>query len=366
MGTAAAMAMTLGVEEEYLLLDAVGVPAARSTAVLSAAGRQPRKRAAELQHELLEVQVEVATPVCTELGEVEEQLAGLRTVLARAARAHDCRLAPIGAAPLAPGDDRVVVTDKPRYQDMLRQAPALVEEQLINGMHVHVGVPDRGAGVQVLAGVRAWLPVVLALSANSPWWRGRDSGFASFRAVHFARWPVEGPTPVFASAEDYESRAETLLATGAIRDRGQLYWHARLSEHVPTVEVRVADVQLEPESAVVLAGIIRALAATALASAPPAPAGQVPVEVLRAATWAAARHGLDADLVDPFSCRARPAADVVPRLLDHVRAALDEAGDSERVEPHVARLLAGGNGATRQRVALREKGLDGLLDLVTL
>src|SRR3954453_5596670 len=292
-GYSGPVTMTLGVEEEYLLLDADGVPAARSTPVLAAAGRQPRVRGAELQHELLEVQVEVATPVCSELAEVEDQLEALRSALARAAQAHDCRLAPTGAAPVEPDDEHVPVTDKPRYQDMLRRAPALVEEQLINGMHVHVGVPDRGEGVSMLAGLRAWLPVVLALSANSPFWRGRDSGFASFRAVHFARWPAEGPTPVFASAQDYEARVEALLATGSVRDRGQLYWHARLSEHVPTVEIRVADVQLEPESAVVLAGVIRALVVTALASA--APADQVPVEVLRAATWAAARHGLDGD-----------------------------------------------------------------------
>jgi carboxylate-amine ligase len=356
---------TLGVEEEYLLLDAAGLPVARSAAVLTTAGRAPRSGDAELQHELLEVQAEVATSVCTELGEVEEQLLDLRATLARAARVHDCRLAPIGAAPLHPNDDEVVVTDKPRYRDMLLQAPALVEEQFINGMHVHVGVPDRGAGVRVLAGLRAWLPVVLALSANSPFWRGRDSGFASFRAVHFARWPAEGPTPVFASAADYEARAEALLATGAVRDRAQLYWHARLSEHVPTVEIRVADVQLEPESAVVLAGVIRALVVTALASPPPAPADQVPVEVLRAATWAAARHGLDGDLVDPLSGVARPAKDVVAVLLDHVRRGLDDAGDRDRVETHVAQLLAGGNGATRQRSALRENGIEGLLELVT-
>ena len=111
----------------------------------------------------------------------------------------------------------------------------------------------------MLAAVRPWLPVLLALSANSPFWRGRDSGFASFRAVHFARWPVEGAPPVFASVEDYERRADDLLTTGAIADRGQLYWHARLSEHEPTVEVRVADVQLDAADAVVLAGLVRAI-----------------------------------------------------------------------------------------------------------
>jgi carboxylate-amine ligase len=355
--------MTLGVEEEYLLLDADGVPTARSSQVLATAGRSPRVGAADLQHELLEVQVEVATPVCRELAEVEEHLNGLRAALARAAVACGSRLAPVAAAPIEPGDGQVRVTDKPRYQDMLRQAPALVEEQLINGMHVHVGVPDRATGVRVVAGVREWLPVVLALSANSPLWRGRDSGFASFRAVHFARWPVEGPAPVFASAQEYEARVEALLATGAVRDRGQLYWHARLSEHVSTVEIRIADVQLGTASAVTLAGLVRGLALTAVGG--PGPAEQIPVEVLRAATWVAARYGLDDDLVDPRTGRSRPAAEVVEALLDHVGAALAATGDRDLVEERVAQVLSGGNGATRQRAALREQGVDGLLELIT-
>jgi carboxylate-amine ligase len=260
----------------------------------------------------------------------------------------------------------VPVTDKPRYRDMLRQAAVLVEEQLINGMHVHVGVPDRRAGVRVMAGVRPWLPVVLALSANSPMWRGRDSGFASFRAVHWGRWPVEGPTPVFASAEDYEDRVEALLGTGAVRDRGQLYWHARLSEHAPTVEIRIADVQLEVWSAVLVAGLVRGLALTALRTPHvPAPADQVPVELLRAATWAAARYGLGSGLVDPRSGRQEPAADVVSALLDHVRPALAELGDRELVEERTTRVLTEGNGATRQRRVFADAGFEAFLDLLT-
>jgi carboxylate-amine ligase len=357
----------LGVEEEYLLIDGEGLPAPRSSAVLAAAQRRPaggRPADGGLQHELLEVQVEVATPVCRELSEVEEHLTGLRTSLSGAARRAGCRLAAVATAPLAPADGEVQVTDTPRYQDMRRRAPGLVEEQLINGMHVHVEVPDRGAGVRMLAGIRTWLPVVLALSANSPLWRGRDTGFASWRAVHFARWPVEGPPPVFDSADDYEARVEALLATGALRDRGQLYWHARLSEHLPTVETRVADVQLDVRSAVLLAGLVRGLAVTALRG-PAVPAReQVPVELLRAATWTAARNGLDGDLVDPRSGRARPAADVVRGLVDHTRPALVELGDADLVEDGVRRVLARGTGAARQRAVLQDGGMPALLRFV--
>src|SRR3954452_19547670 len=352
---------TLGVEEEYLLVDGEGLPVARSAQVLARA-RGNGLDDADLQHELLEVQVEVATPVCSELAEAGEHLTSLRSGLAAAAAATGCRLAPVGAAPLTADDAAAApVTDKPRYRSMLEQAPALVEEQLINGMHVHVGVPDRGAGLAVLAAVRPWLPVLLALSANSPFWRGRDSGFASFRAVPFARWPVEGAPPVFASVDDYERRVENLLATGAIVDRGQLYWHARLSEHAPTVEVRVADVQLDTGSAVVVAGLVRALAHAVLSGNPPDGGPAMPAELLRAATWVAARHGLDTELVDPRSRTTRPAVDVVRSLVHEVENALRELDDVDAVRDGVEQVLRDGNGAARQRTALHEHGLPGVL-----
>jgi carboxylate-amine ligase len=354
---------TLGVEEEYLLLDGEGLPSARSREVLARAADETRGDA-DLQHELLAVQVEVATPVCRELAEVRDHLTRLRHGLARAALAVGCRLAPVATAPLAMDED-VPVTDKPRYRTMLEQAPALVEEQLINGMHVHVGVPDRAAGLAVLAAVRPWLPVLLALSANSPFWHGRDSGFASFRAVHFARWPVEGAPPVFTSVDDYERRVEDLLTTGALVDRGQLYWHARLSEHAPTVEVRVADVQLDADNAVVVAGLVRALGHAVLTGNPPDGGPTMPVELLRAATWVAARHGLAAELVDPRSRTTRPAEDVVRGLVGEVEKALRELGDLDAVRDGVEHVLRDGNGAARQRAALQEHGLPGVLHLIT-
>jgi carboxylate-amine ligase len=179
------------------------------------------------------------------------------------------------------------------------------------------------------------MPLILAISANSPVWQGRDSGFASWRGIHFARWPVEGPPPAFADLEDHERRVEALLGTGAVMDRGQLYWHVRLSERYPTVEIRVADVQLDVESAVVLAGVIRALVVTALAEHRAdgmLPVSQaVPLEVLRAATWRAARDGLAGHLVDLRGGGVLPAAQAIEGLLEYVDDALAAAGDQEVV-----------------------------------
>ncbi|MGK5533119.1 carboxylate-amine ligase, partial [Streptomyces sp. URMC 129] len=276
--------ITVGVEEEYLLLDPVrGVPVARSARVRALAP------AGAVGAELLQSQVEVATPVCADLASVAAHLARLRRVVAAAAAAAGCRAAVTGSVPFAGGaGDAVPVTDEPRYRALALDTPRVIHEHAINGMHVHVAVPGRAAGVDALNRVRPWLPVLVALGANSPFAQGRDTEFASWRTVVFGRWPVSGPPPVFAGAEDYERRVAALLGSGVVRGRNQLYWQARLSDRYPTVEVRAVDVQLRLAEAVMFAGLARALVATALREGVAgAPVPRVPQELLAAVGWGA-------------------------------------------------------------------------------
>jgi carboxylate-amine ligase len=363
--------VTLGVEEEYLLLDpASGLPVPMSRQVRVAAQLAPTTSTeTEITPELLQAQVEVATPICADLDEVAEHLTRLRGVVSTAAGSTGCRAAACGAA-VVRGTQPVPVTGKARYLVMSGDAAQLVDEQLINGMHVHVGIPDRDSAVGALNQIRPWLPVLVALGANSPLWDGRDTGFSSWRTVIFGRWPVSGCPPEFADAADYGRRTQALVDSEAIRDLGQLYWSARLSENFPTIEVRALDVQLRVEDAVTLAGIIRALVVRGLAdhehvrkngidhkrrSAEP--------ELLASATWQAARHGLEGRLVDPTTGRAQSAEQVIASLLDHLTPALEESGDLERVTQGVQRLIRDGNGAHRQRSAFQSSGLTAALDL---
>jgi carboxylate-amine ligase len=356
---------TLGVEEEYLLLDErTGLPAPRVAQVRAAADQEPVLGRGEVDSELLQAQVEVATPVCTGLAEVTAHLARFRQALAVTARRAGCRLASTGAAPLSAGP-AVPVTQERRYREMRVDAARLVDEQLIGGMHIHVAVPDRSAGAAALGRLRPWLPVLVALGANSPYWEGRDTGFASWRTVVFGRWPVSGPPPFVADAAHYEERVTALLATGVIPDRHQLYWHARLSEDYPTLEIRAPDVQLDVDSAVTLAGLARALVLTALregrrGARPLDP----PASILQAAGWHAARHGVNADLVDPRHGMPAAAAEVVGALLDRLTPTLNDLGDLARVTDGVRRLLDGGTGAARQRAALADGGTEALLNLI--
>jgi glutamate---cysteine ligase / carboxylate-amine ligase len=355
--------VTVGVEEEYLLLDAEsGYPVSRWEEVRAAAVLRPAVRSGEVERELLQAQVEVATPICGCLDELGGHLRRLRDALHTSAIEVGCRLVACGAAPfLGP----VPVTEDPRYLAMLEDAPQLVDEQVINGMHVHVAVPGRDRAVAALNRVRPWLPVLVAIASNSPIWDGSDTGFASWRTLVFGRWPVSGPPPAFRDAADYERRTAALLATGTIRDRRQIYWQARLSERYPTLEIRAGDVQLLPEDAVTIAGIVRGLVTTALADeAAGEPLIDTPAELLGAANWRSARHGLDDELVSPVDGRLRPAAEVVAALMDRIAPALDMVGDLPRVTAGVRRLLREGTGAQRQRRAMAAGGIPALLDLL--
>ncbi|MDI5963326.1 glutamate--cysteine ligase [Streptomyces sp. SL13] len=355
--------VTVGVEEEYLLLDAdTGSPVSRGAHVRGLPALAPMVRCGEVDAELLQAQLEVATPVCGALAEVDAHLRRLRAALGEAVAGAGCRIAASGTAPRL-GQSHV--TAEPRYLAMWADAPQLVVEQLINGMHVHVAVPDPDSAVAALNRLRPWLPVLVAMAANSPFWDGRDTGFASWRTVVFGRWPVSGPPPVFAGARDYAERTGRLLATGVIRDLGQIYWQARLSQRYPTLEVRALDVQLCPREAVTFAGLVRALVVAALTDARAGvPGADVPGELLTAANWRAARHGLGGTLVSPLDGTLRPAAEVVIALVDHVTPALKTTGDLDRVTEGVDRLLREGTGAHQQRAAFAAGGRAGLLDLL--
>ncbi|MGW5849107.1 carboxylate-amine ligase [Streptomyces sp. NPDC055254] len=357
--------ITVGVEEEYLLVDPVtGEPTPLVEDVRRTAGLGPFAEGAEVQDELLQAQIEVATPVCSTLEEVGGHLLRLRHALASAAEANGCRIAATGAAPLR-GTSPVPVTPTLRYLRMEGEARQLVDEQLICGMHVHAGVPDRETGVAVLNRINGWLPTLLAMSANSPLWDARDTGFASWRTIVFGRWPVSGPPPHFDGLADYERRLEGLVASGVIADRGQVYWQARLSERYPTIEVRCLDVQLRADDAVMFAGIVRALVATAIAEEKAGlPLSAPPPELVQAGNWHAARHGLNGTLVDILG-RPHSSGDVLYALLRHLTPALEDAGDLRGVSALVHRLLQVGTPADRQRRALSEGGLPGLIELIT-
>ena len=239
---------------------------------------------------------------------------------------------------------------KPRYAAMVEHFALTTAEQLTCGAHVHVEVASDEEGVAVLDRIRVWLPVLLAVSANSPSWQGRDSGYASYRYQAWGRFPSAGPSPIFSSAGAYRDLVDRVVASGVLLDHAMIYFDARLSQRYPTVEVRVADVCLRVGDTVLLAALVRGLVDTAAANwRRHAPAPQVATELIRMASWRASRSGLSDTLVDPLTSRPRRAADVVATLVEHVRPALRRSGDLVRVEEAWADLRGRGSGAVEQR-----------------
>lgn len=355
---------TLGLEEEYLLLEPrSGLPADRAPEVQDLLEASPEIARDEIQRELLSCQIETATPVCDTLTQAEESLLNFRRKFAEAAR----RTGSIGAATgTAPWIRQAYpeLTDKQRYEDLKATAPGIVGDQFVNGLHVHVGIPDQERGVQALNRIRPWIPLLTAVSVNSPYWLGRDSGFGSWRVIHYRRWAVQGVAPYFADAADYERRISRLGASGAILDRGVLTWVARLSDHYPTLELRACDVQLEAQDSVLLGALTRALVVTALGDAEADAPPLIPdPELLDAALWQGARDGLAHHLVDLATAEPVPAGQHLAGFLEYVGPALEAEGDTEWVRAGLAHLAARGTGAQRQREAMGDGGMQALLAL---
>ena len=353
-GTArAAGGITLGVEEEFVLLDpAAGTAALAGPDLVRMLGGEPG-----VQQELMRFQVETATPVCTSLDDLGRELARLRRLTADAAASLGCRLVASGIAPYrTPG--LAAMTDQPRYRKLARRyGPLAVQAGSTCGCHVHVGVPSRDLGVQVLARLRPWLATLLAITVNSPIAGGRDTAWASSRYLAWSRWPTAVPPAVWPDAAAYDAAVRGLIGRGAAVDERGIYLLARLSPRYPTVEVRVADACLDAGTAVLLAGLTRALVATALAEArqgTPVPA--VPTRWVNAALAAAARRGLAGPGVDPFTGQAADARSLRSRLLDHVYPALSDLGDAQIITGLLHRLDDRGTGADRQRALFASAG----------
>lgn len=346
-------------EEELAVVDAAHLgPLDRAEAVLQRLGDDFRPWA---DRELKACQIETMSPVCENLDELDRSLRSLRRELSRAGDGLGCRILAAGTHPTGSGGEQQL-TESSTYLQLEDDYRRLTDEQLLFGCHIHVGIEDRDLRIAVLDRVRPWLSVLLALSANSPYWEGADSGYASYRYLVFSRWPTFGTPEPLGDWNGYQRLLTDVVEAGPVDGPSRLYWTLRPSGRYPTLEFRICDVSRTVEEAVVLAGVARALAMRAMDDdrawrAAPVVRG----EVLRSAEWQAARYGLTGDLVDPVTLSPAPAADVVGRLLTHIGPALERAGDADRVIAGVSALLSSGNGAEQQRRSHQAGGMRRVL-----
>jgi len=325
-------------------------PDSRRVAAVSDRASAANERGEEVGQELFRHQIETSTEPLEDAGELTDALCAGRRAVAEAAAAAGARAVAVATPPLGPRTEEY--TRKPRYLRFEDEFGQIAREAHVCAMHVHVGIADEDEGVRAIDGIRPWLPFLLALSANSPYWRGRDSGHASWRSQVWGRWASAGPREPFGDAATYHRVAEQTMAWGGAIDPAMLYFDARLSESFPTVEVRVADVCLEIDDAVLVAVLARGL----VASCAEQPAESWRGDLLRVSTWRAARYGLGADLVHPVTGALASPREVFDSLVEATGDHLDQAGDRERARELFERVLARGTGAVRQRRRFEETG----------
>jgi len=364
---------TFGVEEELLIVDPEsGEPLALADALLSLrrlaaddAPDDPRDLVTEdktvydddemgLSAELKLEQIETQTRPCLAYGVLLDQIRAGRALADTAARKHNARVAALATSPLGLASH---TTPDPRYARMLERFGLTAQEQLTCGFHVHTFIESPDEGVAVLDRIRDKLAVLTALSANSPFWNGLQTGFESYRTQAWNRWPTAGPAGIYGTYSAYRRVVTRLLDSGVMLDEGMIYFDARLSRNHPTVEVRVADVCLRAEDAALLAVLVRALVETASREwhegVEPAP---VPTVLLRMASWQASSGGLSGELLDFGTFRPARAADVVRSLMDYLAPVLQEQGELALACQGVEDIIARGTGAAEQR-RIRDRAL---------
>jgi glutamate---cysteine ligase / carboxylate-amine ligase len=357
---------TVGVEEEFLLIDPdTRQPQPAAAAVVTRAAPDLGDL---VSGEFTRCQIEIKTPPCSEAGRLRTELAQLRTAAARAAASEGLRLCASGTPPLADREPSAV-GDHPRYRAGVAQYRSMLNDFMVCSLHVHVHLPDRELAVRVSNHLRPWLPLLIAVSANSPFHQGNDTGYADWRAVVRSRFPCLGPPPYAESLRHHEELATAIAESGAMLDAATPFWDIRPNPRLPTLEVRTMDVVADIDDTVALAMVIRALVVTATDKALAGDPGPQPSsEVLRAAYWRAARDGWSGCGVDALTGEVLPAPVQTVRLLDHVGPALRRHGDSDIVHRFVDRLPKRGTGADLQRASLARHGsFTGVVDdLVTL
>jgi glutamate---cysteine ligase / carboxylate-amine ligase len=339
---------TVGIEEEFQLLSSESfelVP--RYDEVADAAGDE------RVRQELMTSVLETATGVHESVGAAIAEVREIRRLLCDAALQRNALIASAGTHPFSRWEHQEI-TDTPRYQGVVDELRWVAEQVAIFGLHVHVAMPSPDVAIVVGNAFRTYVPELLALSANSPFWQGRDTGLASTRSKVFETMPRSGLPPALASFEEFEELVAHGKKAGFFEDYTYIWWDVRPHPKLGTLELRAFDAQTRVESVAGLVALAQSLAASFAADPPP----PLPRTLIAENKWRAARYGLDAELVDLARDRARPAREAVRELVERARPRADELGCREELE-EIERLCERGSGADEQRRVHDERG--GLL-----
>ena len=336
---------TIGIEEELMILDNETLALANAIeAVLEEYGEN-----GNVKPELLEPVLEIATDPHPDTVSAGRQLRELRHAVNEAAGRRDLCLGSAGTHPFAMWEDQRV-SSRPRYRELISALRFVARQEIIFGLHVHVGIDDPDKAIHIVNGMRVHVPILFALAANSPFWRADQTGFASTRMPIFRAFPRVGIPPYYEDWADYERRIGFMVDTGVIEDYTHLWYDVRPHPNFGTVEVRAMDAQTRVEHTLGLAALIQAMARElSMHHDAGKHLTRYPYEMLDENKWLAARHGMDAELVDLPERKLVPAKELAQRLYDRLREHAQDLGSADELEG-IADILQNGNGAHRQRV----------------
>jgi carboxylate-amine ligase len=344
---------TIGIEEELMLLDPETFDLAQ--AIEPFLEKIPDSISAQVKPELFQAVLEIATTPCADVPEAGAQLRELRAAVIDCAEKQGLRIGAAATHPFALCADQKIV-ERERYQELAAQLGHIARQEVIFGTHVHVAIEGADRAIYVADGIRRYLPLFLALSANSPFWEGERTGMMSSRVPVFRAFPREGIPPHYGTWEIFSNRVELMMRAGAIEDYTYLWWDVRPHPNLGTVETRVFDQQTRIEYTEALAALVASLAHR-LSSAYDAgePLVEYPTELIDDNKIRAALRGIDGKLIDFRAGEQVPAPEMARRLVGRLGAHADELGCRAELD-RIEELLTDGTGAHRQLARFERDG----------
>ncbi|MBS1517015.1 MAG: carboxylate-amine ligase [Bacteroidetes bacterium] len=346
---------TLGIEEEFQIIDPVSRELQSHVHSIFEEGKHLLKE--NFKPEMHASVIETGTNICRNIKEARAEVTGLRNSLAILADHYGLRIAAAGTHPFSHWRDQEI-TDHPRYKEIINEMQDAARANLIFGMHVHVGIANREIGIQIMNAARYFLPHIFALSTNSPFWLGRDTGFKSYRVKVFDKFPRTGIPDSFRSLAEYDSFINLLIKTNCIDNAKKVWWDIRTHPFFNTLEFRICDVQLRVDETIALAALIQAV----VVKLHKLIQQNLGFRLYRRALmmenkWRAARYGISGKLIDFGKQEEVPFIELAKELLEFIDDVVDELGSREEIN-YIFRMMENGTGADRQLKVFKETNGD--------
>jgi len=346
--------LSIGIEEEYQTVDPV-TRDLKSHIHAEIVQKGKLLLAERVKPEMHQSVVEIGTGVCKNIQEARDEIRDIRRQIIGLARQNNLRLSAGGTHPFAEWREQEIYPDD-RYKTIVEDLKMVARANLIFGLHVHIGVEDRETGIQLMNSARYFLPHLLALSANSPFWLGMDTGLRSYRCKVFDKFPRTNIPDIYQSWSEFDDYVQLLINTGCIDNAKKIWWDIRPHPHFPTLEFRVCDMPMRLEETIAIAALCQAIIAKLYKlHEKNLSFRQYSRALIMENKWRAARYGLDGNMIDFGKQCEVPARKLVEEILEFVADVSVELGSQEEIG-YVRRILEHGNGADRQLRVFHETG----------